>query len=866
MKLIPALTLRQMSRNKARTSITVVGVVVSTAMIFAVLIIAGSVMNTMMNEAALSSGGWHAQFTAVPAVNLPNITDDPRIGQSTLLYEPGFVALPKKQEDQLPYGYLYQSDNFELLPITLEEGRLPQAPGEVAISNRMARLYGDELRVGDTFTAPMGRREVTDPKTGETQELSGLNMPLEDNERFAPREEIEYTITGIVDAAYMERYSSPAYLMYGLLTPDELPAETPVTLRVTYARLNNSIIPGSGELAHAAGDVAYNLNTRLLAYAGLNVDQRTMGALWGLVTVIGAIIFIGSVSVIRNAFAISLAERSRMLGMLASVGATRSQKRNILLLEAAVVGAIGIPIGLLSGYIGIAITLRLLSGALQDTLTSGAAFMMVVSWQSVAACVVFAAIMLLVSVMLPALRAARISPIEAIRQNHDITLRRGLRPARLTRLLFGFEGELALKNIKRNRSRYRTTLLSLIISIVLFLSVSTFASLLQTSFAMTTRDSGYQLQTYIQTRDDSPPPTVQDDYIQTLLRAQNATGYQVEQTVYAVLSIAQDEAMPDMKTYGEPYNGQYDMQLTLVAMDDAAFDRYCKTVAPHLDSATIQGGILVDNLPLRQGNSFVQVQQLDTRAGDTLQGWIYGHDEDSEDIYLPPITVAAVTDQLPPTAGAYMDYIGVAYVYMPMRMMSELGLAGPDAIPEAGGRVMVWFSSDDPMALEDELNDICLESSHYSMSIYNATAAQRSNEQSILMINTFLYGFIVLICVISLTNIVNTTVTGIQLRTREFAMLKSVGITPKSFGRMLRYESLLYAVKSTLYGLPLALGCMLLMHRMLDTGFSFAFTLPWRAIIYCVVGVFVVVSATTILAGRRADYQSITEALRNENL
>ena len=97
----------------------------------------------------------------------------------------------------------------------------------------------------------------------------------------------------------------------------------------------------------------------LLRYYGVTANDQLRMTLFSLAGIIMSVIIIGSVALIYNAFAISVSERARHLGMLSSVGATKKQKRNSVFFEGAVIGAISIPIGILAGIAGIGITFAL---------------------------------------------------------------------------------------------------------------------------------------------------------------------------------------------------------------------------------------------------------------------------------------------------------------------------------------------------------------------------------------------------------------------------------------------------------------------------------------------------------------------------
>ena len=100
-----------------------------------------------------------------------------------------------------------------------------------------------------------------------------------------------------------------------------------------------------------------------------------------------------------------------------------------------------------------------------------------------------------ISTYIPARRASKVSAIDAIRQTDDIKLSgKTVKTSKLVRKVFGMEAEIGLKNVKRNRKRYLATVFSLVISIILFLSVSYFTENLKKSFEMSQNNIQYDIQ------------------------------------------------------------------------------------------------------------------------------------------------------------------------------------------------------------------------------------------------------------------------------------------------------------------------------------------------------------------------------------
>ena len=140
------------------------------------------------------------------------------------------------------------------------------------------------------------------------------------------------------------------------------------------------------------------------------------------------------------------------------------------------------------------------------------------------------------------------------------------------------------------------------------------------------------------------------------------------------------------------------------------------------------------------------------------------------------------------------------------------------------------------------------------------------NRTLILIINVFSYGFVVLISLIAAANVFNTVSTNISLRRREFAMLKSVGMSNKEMSRMMNFECVLYGSRALLYGLPISAVITWFIYRVMSNVFSVGYYLPWGAIMIAVFSVFLVVFATMMYSMRKIKADNPIDALKNENL
>lgn len=167
----------------------------------------------------------------------------------------------------------------------------------------------------------------------------------------------------------------------------------------------------------------------------------------------------------------------------------------------------------------------------------------------------------------------------------------------------------------------------------------------------------------------------------------------------------------------------------------------------------------------------------------------------------------------------------------------------------------------------DKLQDDIYDLGYDNLSVMNIDQMIQTNNAVMLIMGIFIYGFIAVITLIGVTNIFNTISTNMRLRSKEFAMLKSVGMTKKEFNRMIRLESLFYGVKSLLIGIPLGiLGGIGIFFAFGEGNLALDFVIPWKAIIISIVFVFVVVWMIMKYSVSKVGKQNIIETIRNDNI
>lgn len=867
MNIINKLTLRHMRLNRRRTLVTIMGIIISVAMITAVSTFTGSFMDLARRDTLARTGDWQVEYSGLTAQQAETLAADENTDLAGTHCDDGYLQLPDPGRATRPYLYRqdYSENGFAILPMELTEGRMPQAPGEVIVLQSFLE-DNTQYKVGDTLRLPQGQRKLG---VGTPDERSGTQRRrLDTNEEFVPDgRSSELTIVGAFTQFGLNR-NAPGYEVYGALQP----GQQPLTMQVRAKNVTAEIFTQYEQLAEDAGlDTGTQLsyNNELLRNMGIVNDAATMMTLFMMVGIVIAIIMIGSVSLIYNAFAISLSERSRYLGMLSSVGATKVQKRNSVFFEGAVLGAIAIPLGMVCGIIGIGITFRCISPFLMNIMQVAVPLRVKVSWEAMTMAAAFSALTIFISAYIPARRASRISAIEAIRQTSDIKLKKGsVKTSPLTRKIFGFTADLGLKNLKRNRGRYRATVFSLLISVVLFLMASAFSAYLRSSYDMTMQGVDYDVLAYVA---DNGRTYIENskqlfDLVAADPLADTAT---MEMQLYNVgITLPREklhEATLERLDEAQRQQAEYSLDVYLLGMDDASYEKYLKEAG--LDAKDLAAGaVLVNEVQMRAGYQFDTYAAYDLAAGDTLpvEWFTYGENGQQSD-GTQPLTIAATAGEMPMGYPTYIEY--PLTTMLVMRQSDLLAWAQPmmEGKEELPMQVQMLFTSDSPGALCDRIEQ--LQGSLPGNSVYvNNMEEQRQAVQSLtIIIKVFTYGFVTLLALISVANIFNTISTSIALRKREFAMLKSVGMTPKGFNRMMNYESIFYGLKALLYGLPISFAVMYLLYRVMARNFEFGFFIPWGSVLVAVLAVYAVVGVTMLYGGSKIKKQNIIEGLRQEN-
>ena len=908
MNVFNKVTLESLKKNRTRTVVTIIGIMLSAAMICASTTFVSSMQNFVLRCEIYSSGDWHGAVYDAAYKDYEDIRDSGKVSSAAYAQVLGYAKIGSANEYK-PYLYVLGGDAasgyFETMPVHLLLGTLPKDSTEIILPEHLTSNGKVNYTLGDTVTLEVGDRTLDGKRLGQDTPVytydSETHTEVMSGERLENTEPRTYTVVGIYERPAFEDYAAPGYTALTAADPRSAD-QSPIHC---YFKLHKpaGVYDFMKEMGYTQ-EYRYAYNTKVLLYSGTARFDSFLTAFYSLAAIIIALIVFGSVSLIYNAFSISVSERTKQFGLLSSVGATRKQLRRMVLFEALAVSAVGIPLGILVGIGGIGITLLLIGDKFSSIVRADIPMRLCVSWQAVVIAAVIALVTVLISAWIPSKRATRVSAVEAIRQSMDIKVSgRPVRTSKLAYKLFGLPGVLAGKHYKRNRKKYRTTVVSLFMSIVLFVSAAAF-----TDYMMESAEGGLasdQFDLIYAAESDASSAMTPDALLELLFSEQNVTGgtYTKKQFLQGDISREYVTAMyadrfADFGMEREdaaPKNLSISGYLYFVA--DAEFNRllekYNLKEADYYDREKPLGLALDRNIELdRRLEKYVT---LDTLKGDgcVIEGLYYveidgyyridsridengnkvvlyqNRDNENDIIELPyeesfaKYTLRSEkTIEEAPFFVSRSTPVAINMIY-PYSMLESVV---PDAALNQFRNTEYFLTSSNHTASFENLAPVLTENGLSSRQLFDYAANAETNRNVITIIRVFAYGFIVLISLIAAANVFNTISTNISLRRREFAMLKSVGMTQKGFRRMMNYECLLYGSKALLLGLPVSCGITYLIYRAVTTAYETSFHLPWAAIGIAVLSVFLVVFATMMYSMSKVKKDNPIDALKNENL
>lgn len=849
MSILNRLTIKNLRLNKKRTIVTIIGIILSTALMVGIGLLFSSFQDLMIRDTIGYSGKYEAKYNDVDLIKLNDIKDK----NFTYFYEKpiGFSKIESSNEYK-PYMYITSVNREYFNELKLIEGSFPKNENEIVISNHVITNGGLNYKVGDIVTFNYGSRNIDG-------DITLANSEFVDGEDLTNEGTYTYKIVGIVERSNFESYSASGYTAF---TVDVNSDKGNVNLYVMFNK-NKKIIKQSEELAKELnynGDINYN--STLLALYGESTYGNVMSSMGGMMIIMLSLVSIGCIIVIYNSFAISVMERKKEFGLLSSIGATKRQLSHTVFFEAVVVGVIGIILGIIGAYIGIGCVILIINNLISDMLEYK--LHLVTNPLFIIIPVIFMIIVIGVSAFIPSRRASKVSPIEAIRQNDDIKInKKKIRTSKLVLKLFGIEGEIALKNIKRNKKKYRVTIVSLFISIVLFISFSSYMNytLNTASSVMGEVPYDYQISYF---GDDPNNDKEALDKINEIVKSSDVKEY----VSYSVSNLSiignytySDEYLDFYKSaYGEngikALNNLKYQYISIYILDDNSYNKYKKLIGLDKDSVILLNkfkGVSYGNnkrvnynIPvINNGNINIKICNFDNDEDVDTTKYC---NNNIDNIFVTNKSFDLIEEF------SYMD---------DFKLIVNKKLY--DSISDSSTHYTQFnIISDNTNNIDKLTKDL---DKYSNVNYTNIKEAMKQTNNLILVVKILMYGFISLVTLIGVTSVFNTISTSMALRKREFAVLRSIGLTNRGFNKILFFESLFFGMKSLIFAIPVSIGITVLIHYALADMVSIStIIIPWKYIIISIVSVFVIVLLTMMYSTSKIKKHNIIEQIREENI
>ena len=871
MNLLNKLTIKNLVLNKKRTIVTVIGIMLSVSLITAVSTMYNSAIKSLINFEIREKGDFHVAYYNVSKEEIDTFRNNRSIEELNLVENIGYAKIDSKNEYK-PYAYIkaFTKSSLENLSIKLVEGRLPESGNEILIPTHLKTNGRLTLNVGDVITLDVGRRvdnegnELNQNNPYYTSEEEGDDLI----EKIVDTDSVTYKVVGIIErpASNIEGYTAPGYTFITYFDEDNISNFVDI-----YAKYNKSDIKKAYEvtaniigvdkvlfekyyleelvtseeidkyveqMTKALYDI--NVNDYLIDLETNPIKNSGVGGLGVVVGIVMAIIVVTSVFCIKNSFDISITEKIKQYGMLRSVGATKKQIRHNVLYEATILGIIGIPLGILCGLLASYILIIVSNYYLGDFMSSDIRLMFSFSVVAIIIAIILGIVTIYASAFKSAKKASHISPIESIRNSGKINAKKVKSP-KIINKLFGIGGELSYKNLKRNKKKYRTTVISIIVSVAVFIALTSFMNFAFSAIKQELNISEYNLS------------LTATDYTDMEYRKI------IETTSFDNISNYTILRESELKFSNDHYNQEYidwlnlklddyiNSYIGIISLGDYQYKKYIESL--NLDYNVMKDkAILMDYSNVSRYNEeedkfeskYLHIYNF--KDHDIISGTLSDESNFSIEIFK------VVEDK--PFALSNLNNALIVSDEVFNKLFSSKVLS-------------IYYDSSNANKLQDDIDEY-LTDVEYSLN--NSEEHVRMMNNLFTLIGIFLYGFIIVITLIGITNIFNTITTNMELRRREFAMLKSVGMTKNEFMRMIRLESLFMGLKALIIGIPIGILLSYVIYYYFVFSSGLPYKLPIVAILLAIITVFILISIIMKYSINKINKQNIIETIRNENI
>lgn len=841
MNILKTYIIKDIKLNPKKSIFSFISVLLFTFIISCILIISVSIYNTFLENAKNTNGNYHATFFYVDNKYKDLIINNENIDSVFVNSELGYVDLEESKGRNFLNIMAFDDNALKNYGLVLKEGRMPTNSNEIVISEQVYLNGEVSFKVGQTVTFDINKL-VSKEGNVLNQSVTYLKSMLTDgkiHKEFLYTK--EYKVVGILKRPneIIEPYKAAGYTAITCL--DNIDGVASYSVRFKSIKDIENICDNISDKINCT----YKLNNEVLGFEGATNTFNFAIFASILVGIVIIIILICSIVITRSSFSMLVSQKIKQYSILNCIGATKKQIKKIAFYENLILTIFGILFGiLLSILISYILVILLNNYIIKNSIYNN----INITYKLPVWIIFLSAFLSYITAYISNLNSIKkinkVTPINGVIQNEKINIdTKDLKYSKVIKKIFGIGGLISYKNICRNKTKYKIIVVNLVLSIALFIGITSFVKYSNDLTSKYYENIKFNVLVGYKTfeNEDEKFKT-----LQSIADMSEVDSYTIGRCINGVIDLkkyVKDENMDIYLNMCSYSNGRMSEAFTVLGEDE--YLRYINSLG--LDYDTCKNKIiLVDDIRTYVSVKNKKIKLVDLNVGDELLVTL--PDENNKTINLE---IVAKTDKSPMGFENSTSRIGRFII-------------SDELLKKIANNYRVWF-----LALKtNDADNFCktIERKYDILLPRNYEAELEKENQTKTIISFILYGITVIISVIGICNIVNILSSSINLRKKEFSILLSIGMTKKQFYNMIKLESIFLTLKSIFYGTIFGFIITCIIYYFVNFIDVTQFMFPILEVVIISISIFLIIYFIMYYNLKKILSENIIENTKNENI